>query len=75
MRDYKKFLVCQKSHQLTLDVYKSLPTFPTDEIFGLTVKLKDPQPPSRLILRKVVVEILTKTFVDFFVLLSAPQMS
>ena len=40
MRDFKKFLVWQKSHQLTLDVYKSLPTFPEEEIFGLTSQIK-----------------------------------
>lgn len=40
MRDYKKFSVWEKSHQLTLDVYKVLPTFPKDEMFGLTSQIK-----------------------------------
>ena len=40
MRDYKKFLVWEKSHQLTLDVYKVILVFPKDEIFGLTSQIK-----------------------------------
>lgn len=40
MRDYKKFLVWEKSHQLTLDVYKTVSIFPKDEIFGLTSQIK-----------------------------------
>ena len=40
MRDYKKFLVWQKSHQLTLDVYKTTISFPKDEIFGLISQMK-----------------------------------
>ena len=40
MRDYKKFLVWEKSHQLTLDVYKVLQNFPKDEIYSLTTQIK-----------------------------------
>jgi four helix bundle protein len=40
MRDYKNFLVWQKSHQLTLDVYKTTIPFPKDEIFGLISQMK-----------------------------------
>ncbi|ESU24258.1 hypothetical protein FEDK69T_06990 [Flavobacterium enshiense DK69] len=40
MKDYKKFLVWQKSHQLTLDVYKITSTFPKEELFGLTSQIK-----------------------------------
>lgn len=40
MRDYKKFLVWEKSHQLTLDVYKSVNSFPKDELFGLVSQIK-----------------------------------
>ena len=36
MRDYKKFLVWEKSHALTLAIYKVTSLFPKDEIFGLT---------------------------------------
>lgn len=40
MRDYKKFLVWEKSHQLTLDVYKTTISFPKDELFGLISQMK-----------------------------------
>ena len=40
MKDYKNFTVWQKSHQLTLDVYKILNNFPKEEIFGLTSQMK-----------------------------------
>lgn len=40
MRDYKKFSVWQKSHQLTLDVYKAIMVFPKEELFGLTSQIK-----------------------------------
>ena len=40
MRDYKKFLVWEKSHQLTLDVYKNTISFPKDELFGLISQIK-----------------------------------
>lgn len=40
MRDYKKFLVWEKSHQLTLDVYKNTFSFPKDEMFGLISQMK-----------------------------------
>lgn len=39
MRDYKKFLVWQKSHQLTLEVYKIVSSFPREEIFALTSQM------------------------------------
>ena len=40
MRDYKKFLVWEKSHQLTLDVYRITISFPKDETFGLISQMK-----------------------------------
>ena len=40
MRDYKKFLVWEKSHALTLAIYKVTSLFPKDEIFGLTSQIK-----------------------------------
>jgi len=37
MRDYKKFTVWTKSHELTMAVYKEIaPCFPESEKFGLT---------------------------------------
>ena len=40
MRDYKKYLVWQKSHQLTLEIYKITKTFPKEEMFSLTSQMK-----------------------------------
>lgn len=40
MKDYKNFKVWQKSHQLTLDVYDTLQSFPKDEMFGLVSQMK-----------------------------------
>ncbi len=40
MRDYKKFTVWEKAHQLTLDIYKTVSIFPKDELFGLTSQMK-----------------------------------
>jgi four helix bundle protein len=38
--DFKKLKVWQKSHQLTLEVYKSTTVFPDRERFGLTGQLR-----------------------------------
>ncbi len=40
MGDFKKLKVWQKSHQLTLEVYKSTMAFPDRERFGLTGQLR-----------------------------------
>lgn len=40
MRDYKKYEVWKKSHQLTLKVYALTKSFPKDEIYGLTSQLR-----------------------------------
>ena len=40
MQNYRNLLVWQKSHQLTLEVYRVTKTFPCDEQFGLTSQLK-----------------------------------
>ena len=40
MGDFKKLKVWQKSHQLTLEVYKSTTPFPDRERFGLTGQLR-----------------------------------
>lgn len=40
MKDYKNLLVWQKSHELTLDVYATLQSFPKEEIFGLVSQMK-----------------------------------
>ena len=40
MKDYKKYLVWQKSHQLTLDVYKLSAKYPREETFNLVSQIK-----------------------------------
>lgn len=40
MRDYKKLQVWEKSHQLTLELYKELKSFPKEELFALTSQMK-----------------------------------
>ena len=40
MKDYKKFIVWQKSHQLVLDIYKHTSSFPKEEIYGLTSQIR-----------------------------------
>lgn len=40
MKDYRKFVVWQKAHQLTLDVYQVVADFPKDELYGLVSQVK-----------------------------------
>jgi len=40
MQDFKKLLVWQKSHALTLQVYAVTAEFPTAEAFGLTSQMR-----------------------------------
>ena len=40
MRDFRKFVVWEKAHQLTLDVYKTVKFFPRDEMFGMISQMK-----------------------------------
>ena len=40
MRDYKKYVVWQKSHELVLAIYKVTRAFPRDELFALTSQMK-----------------------------------
>ena len=40
MRDFHKLGIWQRSHQLTLDVYKVSKSFPKDELFGLTSQVR-----------------------------------
>ena len=40
MRDFHKLLIWQRSHQLTLDVYKASKSFPNEELFGLTSQIR-----------------------------------
>ena len=40
MRDFHKLGIWQRSHQLTLDIYKVSKSFPKDELFGLTSQIR-----------------------------------
>ncbi|MBL7887146.1 MAG: four helix bundle protein [Flavobacterium sp.] len=40
MRDYKKFTVWEKSHNLTLQIYNVTIKYPKEEIFGLISQMK-----------------------------------
>lgn len=40
MRDFTKLVIWQKSHLLTLKVYKVTKHFPKDETFGLTSQMR-----------------------------------
>ena len=40
MQDFKKLKVWEKSHQLTLDIYRTTMTFPDYELFGLASQLR-----------------------------------
>ena len=40
MRDFHKLGIWQRSHQLTLDVYKLSKSFPKDELFGLKSQIR-----------------------------------
>ena len=40
MRDFHKLLIWQRSHQLTLDVYRASKSFPNEELFGLTSQIR-----------------------------------
>jgi four helix bundle protein len=40
MKDFRKQKVWQKSHQLTLEIYKVTIDFPRDELYGLTSQIR-----------------------------------
>src|SRR5699024_6523459 len=40
MRNFRKLSVWEKSHQLTLDIYKSTTNFPKEERYGLTSQMR-----------------------------------
>jgi len=39
MQDYKKLMVWEKAHALTLDIYKTTKSFPKDEQYGIVAQL------------------------------------
>ena len=40
MRDFREMKVWEKSHQLTLEVYKATAGFPREEMYGLTSQIR-----------------------------------
>ncbi len=40
MRDFKKLMIWQKAHRLTLAVYKATANFPQSELYGLTSQMR-----------------------------------
>lgn len=40
MQDYRKLQVWNRSHQLVLDLYKTVNQFPKEELFGLISQIK-----------------------------------
>ena len=40
MQDFRQLLVWEKSHRLTIDVYKATEIFPTNEKYGLTSQVR-----------------------------------
>lgn len=40
MKDFRKLLVWEKAHYLTLEIYKNTKSFPRDELFGLTSQIR-----------------------------------
>ena len=40
MKDFKKLTIWQRSHQLTLHIYKTTVSFPPEEKFGLTSQMR-----------------------------------
>ncbi len=40
MQDFKKLLVWQKAHALTLNIYHATEGFPKDELYGLTGQMR-----------------------------------
>lgn len=40
MRNFRNLSVWQKSHKLTLDVYKSTASFPKEELYGLVSQIR-----------------------------------
>lgn len=40
MKDFRKLKVWEKSHRLTLAVYKATRTFPREELYGLTSQIR-----------------------------------
>lgn len=44
MKDFKQLIVWQKSHRLTLAVYRATASLPKEEIYGLTSQTRRAHP-------------------------------
>ena len=40
MKDFRDLQVWQRAHQLTLDIYQAVASFPREEVYGLTSQIK-----------------------------------
>ena len=40
MKDYRELQIWQRSHQLTLELYRATKRFPKEELFGLTSQIR-----------------------------------
>jgi four helix bundle protein len=40
MQDFRKLKVWEKSHQLTLEIYRTTQSFPKEELYGLTIQIR-----------------------------------
>ena len=40
MKDFRKLIVWEKAHQLTLKIYKVTEQFPREELYGLTSQIR-----------------------------------
>ena len=40
MKDFRKLIVWEKAHQLTLKIYKVTEEFPSEELYGLTSQIR-----------------------------------
>lgn len=75
MKDYKKFIVWQKSHQLTLDVYKITSVYPKEELFGLTSQIKRACSSIPMNIAEGCGRIQIKIFADSYILHLVQQMN
>lgn len=75
MKDFRRFEVWQKAHALSLAVYHSTSSFPSDERFGLTGQIRRCSVSIEANIAEVVVAEEIKTSADFFILRWAPLLN
>ncbi len=72
MRDFKDLIVWERSHRLTLALYRVTDTFPKHEVFGLSSQIVGLEFRSPPILLRVAVAGVMATWAVSFRLLWAP---